>query len=409
MYHDRMNPQQRNDLVLLRAQRQRLAQRQREMDLDIGRQAGHILATDKYATKSSLGRLLGVSHTHVGTLIDAARNAPATEPPSGIPVLDNTLAADYVLSRGAVIRRSISAFHAADVLFASGLDPRLFDGGDGWADVPNMLWQLDSGDWVGVSQATVGYGGTGCGYSYDALVRAGVRDSIARAIVSWRFCDTHDFIDGPVEKWTAQTQWPMHARSIPLLLDDRMIIPFGEGLDALRSTFPALPPLDLPDERRTDFFPTTPEVSPLGAWIEFLDSDDLPSWAQGPRVARAFRTADDAADRGFTAMPLWSRWASKRRTHPCIVVEQGAIQLWGFYYRPADTRQYLPDEAYDFLARANVHPQTLRDHDKAARSLRARFNRFFSADDSRPGYVDISEAGNERLAFEPSEPLSVNV
>lgn len=374
------------------------------MDLETGRQAARILDTDEYASKSSIGRLLGVSHTYVGKLIDAARAAPEPDSPTGIPVLDNTVAANYVLSMGASIRRSISAFSAPDVLYASGLDPRLFDSGDGYADVPNMLWHLDNGDWVGVSKATVGYGGTGCGYSRDALTRAGLDPAIAHEIVAWRFCDTGDHITGPTSKWTTSTRWPVHARSVPHLLDDRMILMFGDGLTPFRDTTPDLP-LQLPTVDESGVLPSATEVSPLQAWLDFLDSDDLPEWARGPRVARAFSTADVAAEQGFIAVPRWTRLGAMQRAHPCIVIEQGCIQMWGFYFRPTDARQYLPDEAYEFLARASVYPHSLREHDKASQSLWARFTRMFVSNNTTPASVDISRSGQGTLAYTPSEPL----
>ncbi len=102
----------------------------------------------------------------------------------------NTTAGDYVTSIGARIVRSISGFDAGDVLVQSGLDPRLFAGPDDQIpSIPYMLWLLDSGDWVGVSQATVGYNGTGCEFAENALTRAGVPERAAREIVRWRFCD----------------------------------------------------------------------------------------------------------------------------------------------------------------------------------------------------------------------------
>ncbi len=405
-----MDARMRTDLVLMRGQRNRLANETRQIDLEIGRLADRAIADDHHTTKSSLGRLLGMSHTHVGNLIDAARSTPEPETGDRIPVMDNVLAADYVLAIGARIIRSVSGFHEGDVLVASGLDPRLFAGEDNRAEVPNMLWRLDTGEWIGVSKANVGYGGTGGSYSRQALVRAGVAEQTADEIVRWRFCDTHEDMDGPAESWTRQNRWPVYARSVPRVIDDRIVVLFGDGLRSLTTFPPTNPPVPLqPPVDESGFYPSVTNETPLQAWFSFLNQDQnqLPEWAQGPRLARVYRHDEAAAEDGFTTVPSGARWGSSQRRHPCVVIEQGLVQFWGFFIRPRDTTQYVPEEAYEALRLADVYPHDLVEHDDKARRPWARFIRAFVPRlDDLPDSIDISHNGSEALSYLPSEPMA---
>ncbi len=399
-----MNTPTERELVLLRAERERTAREVRRLDLEIGRRAAVAIEAEEFTTKASLGRLLGLSHTHVAILIEGARNAPTAAPTEQIPVMDNTTAGDYVTSIGARIVRSISGFDAGDVLVQSGLDPRLFAGPDDQIpSIPYMLWLLDSGDWVGVSEATVGYNGTGCGFAESALTRAGVPDRVAREIVRWRFCDAVDVDD--VGPWIKSTRWPVHARSVPQVIDDRLVVLFGDGLRSLRSYFGDLY-VNHPEVDETGFYPSVTEESHLEAWLRFLnDAENLPEWAQGPRVARVFRTHAAAAEDGFTATAASWGAARGRVTHPCIVIEQGSVQLWGFYYRPRDTSQYLPDEAYEVLSLAGVYPESLLERDQRVARPWARFlANFVPQNDGLPDRIDVSLSATDELAHTPSEP-----
>ncbi|MBD8535690.1 hypothetical protein [Plantibacter sp. CFBP 13570] len=391
-------------LITIRAERERAVRELRRLDLAMGRLAADTMRSDEYATKSSLGRLLGYSHTHIANLIQAAEAEPVAEPLERVPVIDNAAAGDYVTSLGSRIVRSISAFESSDVLVQSGLDPRLF-ADDEDIRVPYMLWQLDSGDWVGVGTATVGYGGTGCDLSRDALTRAGVSPQVADEIVRWRFCDAIDIDDR--QTWLTSTRWPVHSRGIPRALDDRMIVPFGDGLRSIR-TFRDYPQPSRPEIDETGFYPSVTQETNLEAWLRFLDDTDaLPEWAQGTRVARVFRNDDAAASDGFAARPLRSNWGSYGSAHPCVVIEQGMVQLWGFYHRPLDHTQYLPDEAYEVLDMANAYPATLIERDARQARPWARFlSAFVPQSDGLPDRVDISPNGTSALAYLPTAPIT---
>lgn len=399
-----MDKRVQRELSRLRADRELLARELERVDLEIGRQAGAAMLADKYTSKSALGRLLGFSHTHVGTLIERANAAPPPIASERIPVMDNTIAGDYVLSTGARIVRSISGFNPGDVLVQAGLDPRLFaEGGRHVLDLPSMLWQLDSGDWVGVSQATAGYVGTGPDFSRQALIRAGVDQDTAKEIVKWRFCDAVD-IEDP-ESWTTSTVWPVHGRTAPLVIDDRMIVMFGDGLSSLRgyalSSEPERDPID-----ETGFYASRHPDTSLGAWLRFLSDDEhLPEWAQGPRIARVFRNSAVAAEHGFVVAA--SRLGGSRGdAQPCVVIEQGMVQLWGFFFRPHDTTQYLPEEAYEVLAAADVYPEHLAARDERAARPWGRFIAgLFNVPDGLPDHIDVSASGSDVLVFTPSESI----
>ncbi len=318
--------------------------------------------------------------------------------------MENTIAGEYVMSIGATIVRSVSGFSSSDVLVQSGLDPRLFaDADEQHLEVPYMLWQLDSGEWIGVSQATVGYGGTGPDFARQALRRGGVDRETAAAIVQHRFCDAVDITD-PIT-WKTSTRWPVHARSTPRVLDDRMIVTFGDGLASLQDYDTGL------DLRRgpiddTGFYPSDHPETHLEAWLRFLnDQAHLPEWAQGPRTARVFRNDDTAASNGFIATSLrWGRWTNA--ASPCIVIEQGHVQLWGFFYRPRDTTQYLPNEAYQVLAMADVYPTSLAERDERSARPWGRFvSTLFNVRDGLPDAIDISVDGKGTLAYTPTEAI----
>lgn len=400
-----MNTQAQRELALLRGERERLARDLDRIDIEMGRRADEILHTQEFVSKSAIARLLGFSHTHVGTLIERARAVPEPVASTRIPVMKNTIAGEYVSSTGARIVRSVSAFSPSDALAQSGLDPRLFatDGRQS-IHVPNMLWKLDTGEWIGVEQVNVGYGGTGPGLAHDALTRAGVDDATASAIVRWRFCDAAD-IDDP-DSWTTRRVWPVHARSVPLILDDRMIVLFGDRLTMPRYGGDGPKQRDQ-DIDETGILPSEHQESPLQGWLRFLDEvDDLPTWAQGTRVARVFRNDEAAAADGFTITSgLWSTLRGQT-IHPSVVIEQGNVQLWGTFYRPHDTTQYLPEEAYEVLAMASVYPAELAARDERAARPWGRFvSTFFNIRDGLPDIIDISTDAKTELSYVPSEPI----
>lgn len=385
-------------LMLLKAQKHQVGAKLRRIDAEIGRVAEQALESSEYVTKSSLARLLGLSHTHVGNLIALAAANPAPEP--GIAVMDNVIAGDYVASIGASIVRSVSAFAENDVLVQTGVDPRLI-ADEGAARPPAMMWLLDTGEWIGVSQATVGYGGVGCGLAINALTRAGVDRDVASEIVSWRFCDAVDITDP--NTWITQRVWPRHARSAPYIVENHIVSVFGQPASRRFSVMPD--PFPKPELDETGFYPSKLPQTGLDAWLDFLDGEDLPDWARGPRVARCFRSDSAAFADGFAAVRRDHLWRIQDTIYPSIVIEQGTVQLWGFYVR--DSSRYLPEEAYEVLSRAGVYPSDLASEDERAAKPWSRFIAAFGSSQKFPDRIDISETGQQALDFTPSEPIQL--
>lgn len=398
-----MNRRTELEFARLKGARDRREDEIRAIDVEIGQLATTTLDTDEYASKSGIGRLLGISHTHVSNLMAMAAQAESPAPPEfGLPIFRNRDAAEYVTERGAKIVRSISAFDAGDTLFQSNLDPRLFadhERGNLW--LPAMLWRLDSGEWVGVDEATVGYGGAGCNMSRNALVAAGVDKELADEIVSWRFCDAVDITDRST--WQTSTVWPIHSRGIPSVVGDTIVVDFGEGLQRIRS-WNDFSPSWRPEVDETGFYPSVTPQTSLEAWISFLDGDDLPSWAQGVRVARVFLTSDEAENQGFVRHAESYGISRGMKSVPTLVIEQGDVQLWGHFY-PAEARsQLLPSAAYESLAIAGVYPTDLAERDERNAHPWSRFlHTLFGPNRSLPQSIDVSHSGRDHLQHTPAD------
>lgn len=389
------------ELARLKAARELHAGLIREIDLELGRVSVEAIAEDEYTRKTSIARVIGVSHTQVANLISAYERSDMAAPPlAGIPILENDLAGQYVLDRETRIVRSISGFSTGDVLARSNLDPRLFDAdGRNYPSVPEMIWQLESGEWIGVGTVSVGYGGAGPRYAKQALVRAGVDEELAARIVSFRFCDAVDVSDPTT--WDERTVWPAEPRSTPALLEDRIIVHIGERLNTLLDSHPG-PARVGPAIDETGIEASNDGISEFDAWISFLDSPDVPDWARGPRVARIFLTELEAETQGFILKA--NHWGISRgsRSSPVVVIEQGFVQIWGHFYRPQNRTQLLPPEAYQVLAAASVYPEELAERDSRAENPLGRFFAdLFGTSKPLPPSIDISEDGTRRLAFTP--------
>lgn len=402
-----MNRRTELEFARLKGARDRRVDEIRAIDIEIGQLATTTLETEEYASKSGIGRLLGVSHTHVSALMAKAAHAEPPEPPElGLPIFRNKLAAEYVIERGAKIVRSISAFDEGDALFQSQLDPRLFADSDrGTLRLPAMLWLLNSGEWVGVEEATVGYGGSGCDMSRNALVTAGVDKKIADEVVRWRFCDAVD-IDNPVT-WQTSTVWPIHSRGIPRVVGTTIVVNFGEGLRRLRTWNDQIVLRGRPEIDETGFYPSVTPQTSLEAWISFLDGGNLPTWAQGVRVARVFLTNDEAENQGFVCHAEKFGVNRGMKSVPTLVIEQGDVQLWGHFYPAHDRSQILPPQAYESLGIAGVYPTELAERDQHNARPWSRFlQSLFSPGRSLPQFIDVSLTGTDHLRHIPATAVS---
>ncbi|MFK4298105.1 hypothetical protein ABH924_003266 [Arthrobacter sp. GAS37] len=388
------------ELVRLRAARDRYSASLKEIDLEIGRVATKA-TKDELTSKSSIARVMGVSHTHIGNLMKAYAEADIAGPAvSGIPIFVNSLASKYVQERGSRIVRSISGFNPSDALLRSDLDPRLFND-EGSVRSPEMLWKLESGEWIGVGHVSVGYNGTGCDFAVTALVAAGVPEDHARRIVSWRFCDAVDITDP--DTWEESRIWPVEPRTGPRIVGDRIIVDVGEALNSISDPHQRLKTHQGPVDE-TGFYASVPDLNSLEAWLGFLDRADVPEWAQGPRVARVLLTEEEARTQGFVRK-VSSPWGFGRghSSAAVVVVEQGFVQIWGHFYRPQSRTQLLPPEAYDMLEAAKVYPSELaaRDNRWPDSALGRFFADLFGPSKTLPPSIDISDNGARHLSFTP--------
>lgn len=371
------------EALTVRAAEKRAHQRHiRAIDQQLGRLARTALDEDSYTTKAALGRMLGISATAVANLIDGIE-APAGQ--DRMVVLDNTDAGLYVRKQGARIVRSISSFDDSDAWAHALIDPRDLYDEDGKGELPHVFWLLDTGEWVGVTNATVGYGGTGCGYTEQALIAAGTDPQAAHDIVSWRFCDARDITDPGT--WTTSDRWPVTRLTAPTVTNGYLIARFGPALRHLETSW-----------RRseatvdsTGFYPSASEQTAADAWIALLDSPDCPVWAQGPRRARIFVDSEAAALQEYITHGQFHGLLHSPYVCPTVVIEQGDLQLWAHFDRPSEPWRLLSDETYAFLRLAGIETAELEDEDERRGSTVSRTVRsLLRTDRNLAPYFDVA-------------------
>lgn len=365
-------------LGFLRTRRDLAAGQMAQVDLEIGTTIGKLLAGSGSQSLSSVGRALGVSHTHVKTLAQRAQAASQANRAAGSasddeiwqpPLMDSYAAAKYLQETGRHIVRVVASFADTDILWMTGLSPRLFDYGWRTIDLPQMMWQLDDGGWLGVDMVNVGYGGSGGSLAFNALSRAGIDEALAHRIVDLRWSDT-DIARGDVN---GGRLWPKVPLAGPVPFGNFYVLPISE--DGLTHR---------PDRQVDDsgFYPSYPAGSPFAWAIDYLDgvahrhAEALPEWVRGTRRARVFLDAHAACEQGFGY-----------RDQGCtLVIEQGALQLWVFTYPPRDPTQVLADQAYEALAYAGFYPDELAKLDARSRFWRHLDHHFGR---ERPPYLDM--------------------
>lgn len=366
-------------LGFLRTRRDLAAGQIARLDLEIGSTIGELLAGTGAQSLSSIGRALGVSHTHVKTLAQRAQVASQTSHTAGLPplgqiwrppLLDSYAAPKYLQETDTHVVRIVAGFAETDILWLTGLGPTLFDYGWGALDLPHMMWQLDDDGWLGIDMVNVGYGGTGGSLAFNALSRGGIDEDLARKIADLRWSDTdvtRSDIDGG-------QLWPRIPLAGPVPFGTFYVLPISE--DGLTHR-----PAQQVDDR--GFYPSYPAGSPFTWAIDYLDGvthhhgHAPPEWVRGTRRARLFLDAHAARKQGFGY-----------RDQGCtLVIEQGALQLWVFTYPPRDPTQLLSDQAYDALAYADLYPDQLAKLDARGRLSRYLDHHFGR---ERPPYVDLS-------------------
>lgn len=386
------------DFAQLLAKKRRNEEAARSIDLELGRVAVKLLE-DPGTTLTTLAAKAGVSHTTIKNWTKFAGQIPEPTAQERLAVYRSWEAADYVRQLdGVQILRVVGGFSEVDVLNASELDPRFFDAGQ-YLHVPHMVWQLDNGEWVGLGDVNVGYGGAGCDTARRALVQAGLAQDVADELVAWRFVDARD-LTRP-DSWAKQRQWPATPRPLPRIVEGHIIYrrpalswTYLWG-DRMRGHRPAVDP--------TGLLPSAPPVSGLEAWIDFLDNP-LP-WAEGERVARVFLDSDTAAAQGFVTVDDFLAHSTRPRS-PHLVIEQGPVQLWceldGLTDEEKRKGRLFDPEVWEILELAGLVSEDMRDIEERETSLVRRLIRTFRGSAGLPDFWDISRDGQQHLQFIPS-------
>lgn len=316
----------------------------------------HERDTDEYFSVEDIARRLGDSREAVERAI-WGHGYRGMEPDEEarllemyIVVLDGPAAARFVTTQQARVVRSISGFDESDAALRSNLSPAVFTVEDR-LDPPNMLWQLDTGEWVGVSHTQVGYGGEGPQLAASALIAAGVAENLAEEISWYRFCDAVDITDP--QTWETSRVWPVEGRSWPLLVDGRLVVAWGPGMPG--RGYSRRLKMNQPDPDPSGFYPSSQATPGWEQWIDFLDQEDLPIWAEPimqRRTAWLFYDETQAEEHGFQ---LEGRELGRGRfASPTVVLTQGDVQLWAFHPRPEEPGRLVHDDTLKFLKRAGL-------------------------------------------------------
>lgn len=320
----------------------------RDAELEIKRVASKIMKNKSGGSKDELDRVLGYNFDEEETPWNAANPLVLPNPLEGdrIPVLSYQVAGEYVHTRGSEVVRSISGFSTGDVLMRAGFHPRAFStSGARRYRVPAMIWQLGTGEWIGIDSVSVGYGGTGCSQAETALRRAGIPEETAAHIAAFRFCDVRDLhTSTPI--WETSMIWPVEPRQTPAIADNgTLLIHCGERLRSVANSLYRTPRTNRPDPDERGFYPSSHPIDGVTAWINFLDQpqDTLPSWARGERTITLI--FDDASAAQYDYVLTADRWGNSRgnRSFPSIVISQGDFQIWGHYYRKDKLRPLHPE------------------------------------------------------------------
>ena len=297
--------------------------------------------------RSELDRFLGYSFDEYETPWNTSNPLVLPDPVDGgrVPVLPYDVAGEYVQAREAVVVRSISGFNSSDVLLRAGFHPLAFT-----ADhphkylVPRMVWQLSTGDWIGVDGVNVGYGGTGCDFAETALRHAGLSEETAGHIAAFRFCDVEG-LDTSDPLWETSVRWPVEPRQVPEIMDDgNLVVHLGERLSNVTNDHFGGLEINRPDPDESGFYPSSHPIDGVTAWFNFLDQpqDTLPSWARGTRTITFILDDVSAEQHGYVLNA--DNWGISRgrRSFPSIVISQGDIQIWGHFYRKDKLRPLHP-------------------------------------------------------------------
>lgn len=358
------------------------------------RQGAEAIGRDALALKelgmtvSEISRRVNIPRPTLNEFIAAATSSPGHAGPSApptapLPVLSGAELVQAV-QRGGPITEIVASFDDSDTMFLSRepfarfVNPKWGHG----MRIPNLMVRLEETGWIGVDNATVGYGGTGPGNARRALSSVGIDDDLA-ADIAFHNRVSHVVFDGAgnPEFRERGLQWPRIGLTTPEA--------FGDSLDRFRvkllltdsrdsrgdTSEPELSPAS-DDDFNDGFHPSPPDdLTVWQRWLSYLDNP--PAWLAPPTKRRGtlFTSLQAAGDAGFSDESRAERETALRgpvfiidtedSTYP-LIIEQGPVQLWISAYTSTDPTVWVPPEFHDVLRDAGLLPEDAIAADEAS-------------------------------------------
>ena len=348
----------------------------RQIELEAGALAGELMKAG--VSQARIARAMEVSPPHVSKLVKKAREFGSGVGPATVNWLGITEAVERYAGQHL---RMVAGNSNFDVLYACGLDPSYFR--EGWAlAVPHVMLVGEDGQWVGIENVNIGYGGTGPGNTHELLLGLGAPPRIAQA------AKTHAFFDIELPSGEGLNDNPngLFDVKLPSWSGEKLVVRLErEDLPGGRGSRRGV----LREPAYVHYLRALNGGTSLGGGV------DLPKWMMGERVARVFFDPAVARDQGFAHAGL--RGGS---VYP-IVIEQGDLQLWLPTYRPRGTVEMLSDEVYKALDMADLHPETEETRTGSVRGLLSQLGKLVSRQRS---WVDVSQSGQATLSYVPNPP-----
>lgn len=299
---------------------------------------------------------------------------------TAIPRYDLSNALQHLQKTGNKLQRVVAANDPIDVFYASGLHPKAFETEPTRLSVPHLLLELDDGQRWGITGVNVGYPGGGPARVREFLKAAGLHGDLAKAIAEhWSFSDTSVGLGKSTRSSEEKSYYQLGG------------LPRSQGSGyVVELTYPGLAQKFRGDS--TLHQDQALHRNRLKNWIEFLDSEECPSWARGARAARVFVDSQEARCQGFII----------HEKPVDIVLEQGVVQLWIVADAPRKSNQQLNSTQYAVLALADLESETLTRLETA--DGRKALWRFVVAQfgPSRPRFIDVGGADEGRLQYVPT-------
>ncbi|KMV18289.1 hypothetical protein ACT17_11670 [Mycolicibacterium conceptionense] len=327
---------------------------------------------------SEIARRVSIPRPTLNEFIAAAANSnvptgSAVAPVTPLPVLSESELVQAV-QQGGPVTEIAASFGDTDTMFLSREPFARFVKGK-WLHIPHLMLRLDETGWIGVSNTTVGYGGTGPTNAHRALSSIGIDDDLAREVAFYNRVSHVVFdADGNPSFNEQGVQWPRLGLAAPE--------PFGDNLDRFRIKLlvtDGVPcgdddVLSEPDEADDGFYESEPDgLTQWQRWLKYLDNP--PAWLPPSDTRRGtlYTSLEAAGDAGFSDIARADREANRRSpvrvdidnpyfTYP-LIIEQGPVQLWLTAYTSTDPTVWVPPEFHDVLRDSGLLPKEAIDTD----------------------------------------------